>query len=154
MFSKMRKIERQIEVEETEEILQKCQYGILSTVSEDGFPYGVPISYVYKNKAIYFHCATEGHKLRNIKDRSKVSFCVVGETELLPEKFSTRYESVIVFGNASEVFDIEKEEALLEFINKYSKDYLEKGKEYIKRASDKAKVIKISIEYISGKARR
>ncbi|MDF2506093.1 MAG: pyridoxamine 5-phosphate oxidase-related, FMN-binding [Clostridium sp.] len=55
---------------------------------------------------------------------------------------------------ANEIFDDEKNTILLEILNKYSPDYIEKGKEYIKNASKSTKVIKISIEHISGKARR
>jgi putative hydrolase of the HAD superfamily len=154
MFRELRRNDRELEDVEAIEILEKCEYGILSTVSENGYAYGVPLSYVYIDNSIYFHCATEGHKLDNIKNKDKVSFCVVGQTSLLPDKFSTKYESVILFGRAIEVFDSEKEVALLELIIKYSQEYIEKGKEYIKNASAKTKVIKISIEHISGKARR
>ncbi|MDI9215828.1 pyridoxamine 5'-phosphate oxidase family protein [Clostridium tertium] len=154
MFKEIRRKDRKIETSEAIDILKKCEYGILSTVDENGYPYGVPLSYVYANNAIYFHSAVEGHKLENIKNNDKVSFCVVGQTDLLPDKFSTKYESVIIFGRAKEVFEDEKNEAFLELINKYSKDYIEKGKGYIKNASAKTKVIKLSIDYISGKARR
>ncbi|MCR1949820.1 pyridoxamine 5'-phosphate oxidase family protein [Clostridium sp. DSM 100503] len=154
MFKEIRRKDRKIETSEAIDILKKCEYGILSTVDENGYPYGVPLSYVYANNAIYFHSAVEGHKLENIKNNDKVSFCVVGQTDLLPDKFSTKYESVIIFGRAKELFQDEKNEAFLELINKYSKDYIEKGKGYIKNASAKTKVIKLSIDYISGKARR
>lgn len=154
MFREVRRKDRELKNIETIEILKNCNYGILSTVSENGYPYGVPISYVYMNNSIYFHCATEGYKLDNIINSNKVSFCVVGETCILPDKFSTKYESVIIFGRAIEVFDDEKDSAFLEILNKYSPDYIEKGKEYIKNSNAKTKVIKISIEHISGKANR
>lgn len=154
MFREFRRKDRKLTDIEVIEILKNCEYGVLSTVSEDGYAYGVPVNYVYMNDSIYFHCATEGHKLDNIKKDNRVSFCVVGQTFLLPEKFSTKYESVIFFGKATEVFDDEKCTALLELVNKYSPDYVEKGKEYIKNASPKTKVIKISAEHMSGKARR
>lgn len=154
MFKEMRRKDREIEQNEIIKILKRCDYGILSTIGENGYPYGVPISYVYLNNAIYFHCAVEGQKLDNIKNNDKVSFCVVGETCVLPEQFSTKYESVIIFGKADEVNDNEKNIALLEIINKYSKEHLEKGKQYIKNADAKVKVLKINIEHITGKARR
>ena len=154
MFHEMRRKDRQINREEVIELLRQCDYGVLATISQNGYPYGVPISYVYMNNSIYFHCATEGHKLDNIINSNKISFCVVGETCILPDKFSTKYESVIIFGRAIEVFDDEKGSAFLEILNKYSPDYIEKGKEYIKNSNAKTKVIKISIEHISGKANR
>lgn len=154
MFRELRKKERELNSIDTIEILKNCEYGILSTVGENGYAYGVPVSYIYMNNAIYFHCAIEGNKLDNIINNNKVSFCVVGKTSVMPQKFSTKYESVITFGRAAEVFDNEKNDALLEILNKYSPEYIEKGKEYIKSSDSKVKVIKISIEHISGKARR
>lgn len=154
MFREMRKKERELKNEEAIEILNNNTYGILSTISENGYPYGVPLSYIYFNNAIYFHSAVNGHKLDNILNNNKVSFCVVGHTCTLPAKFSTEYESTIVFGRALEVFDDEKNLALLEVINKYSPDYIKQGKEYIQKASNATKVIKIEIDHIAGKARR
>ena len=154
MFREMRRKDRELNKDEVMEILKNNTYGILSTISENGYPYGVPLSYVFHNHSIYIHGATEGHKLDNILSNNKVSFSVVGETCILPDKFSTQYESVIIFGRAVEVFDDEKNRALLEVINKYSSDYLEQGKEYINKASKVTKVIKICIEHISGKAKR
>ena len=154
MFREIRRKDRKLETIEAVAILKKCQYGVLSTVGENGYAYGVPLSFVYINDSIYFHCALEGTKLDNIQTNNKVSFCVVGDTMTLPDKFSTNYESVVIFGKAVEVYEAEKNEALLAFIDKYSSQYMESGKEYIKNAGDKAKVIKICIESITGKARR
>jgi nitroimidazol reductase NimA-like FMN-containing flavoprotein (pyridoxamine 5'-phosphate oxidase superfamily) len=154
VFKEMRRKDREIEQNEIIEILKRCDYGILSTIGENGYPYGVPISFVYLNNAIYFHCAVEGQKLDNIMKDDKVSFCVVGETCVLPEQFSTKYESVIIFGKANEVNDSEKNIALLQILNKYSKEHLEKGKQYIKNADGKVKVIKINIDHITGKVRK
>lgn len=154
MFREMRKKEREIKGEETIEILKNNSYGVLSTICENGYPYGVPISYVYINDSVYFHCATEGQKLDNINNNNKVSFCIVGETCVLPDKFSTKYESVIIFGKANEVFDDEKNTVLLEILNKYSPEYIEKGRVYIEKASERTKVYKINIDNITGKARR
>ncbi|MCY6960239.1 pyridoxamine 5'-phosphate oxidase family protein [Clostridium brassicae] len=154
MFKEIRRKDRELDIAEAIEVLNNCDYGILSTVGENGYAYGVPVSYVYLKNSIYFHCAVEGQKLDNLINNNKVSFCVVGETCILPNKFSTKYESVIIFGKANEVFDDEKDMVMLELLRKYSKEYLEKGKEYIKNTSEKVKVIRVSIEHISGKARR
>ncbi|MCX7903778.1 MAG: hypothetical protein N2486_04635 [Caloramator sp.] len=83
-----------------------------------------------------------------------VSFCVVGRTKLLPEKFSTIYESAIIFGKASLVKGEEKRDALLELIKKYSPDFIESGIEYINRAIDNTNVVKIEILHLTGKARK
>ncbi|MGI6226257.1 MAG: pyridoxamine 5'-phosphate oxidase family protein [Peptococcales bacterium] len=154
MFRKMRRSDKELKNGEVFEILKKSDFGILSTFSQNGYPYGVPIHYAYINETIYFHCAEEGHKLDNIRNNDKVSFCVAVQNQILPDEFSTKYQSVIVFGRAIEVSDEEKYMALLEILNKYSPDYIEQGKEYIQKNYEVTKVIKIKVEHISGKARK
>ncbi|MBU5677085.1 pyridoxamine 5'-phosphate oxidase family protein [Alkaliphilus sp. MSJ-5] len=152
MFKEMRRKDKEITKDEIEEILTKGEYGILSTINDNGYPYTVPLSFVYYNNSIYFHCAIEGQKLDNIRQNDKVSFCVVTDTEVLAKKFTTKYKSVVVFGVASETDDDLKEGILFELANKYSPQFLVEGKKYIQSAKDKTKVIKIDINHITGKA--
>lgn len=154
MFSEMRKKERQLDSAEVKELLTRGEYGVLSTMGQNGYPYGIPVSYVYADDAIYFHCAVEGSKLRNIEANHNVSFCVVGGTQVLPEKFTTNYESAVVFGIAEEVQGEEKKHAMLEIVKKYSPDFLESGIKYLQRADSRVHVVKIKPEHITGKARR
>ena len=153
MFREMRRQDRKTDNEKAAAILAAGEYGILSTVGSNGYAYGIPLSYAYSKGSIYFHSATVGHKLDNIKYNDKVSFCVVGATEVIPEDFGTKYESVIVFGKASEIYDEEKQEALMTIIKKYSSDFIENGKKYVAGSVSKAKVIKIEIEHMTGKAK-
>ena len=150
----MRRDDRALTDEQAAEILQKGEYGILSTVSADGQPYGVPVSFAFDGNALYFHCAVEGHKLENLAANPRVSFCVVGATEVLPDKFATRYESAIVFGTARELTGDEQHAALTEILKKYSADFLEKGEKYIESDMPKTRAFRIEIESLSGKARR
>ncbi|MCX6068695.1 MAG: pyridoxamine 5'-phosphate oxidase family protein [Chloroflexi bacterium] len=150
----LRRDDRALSQDVTVRILEKGEYGILSTVSSDGQPYGVPFSYVYADNRLYFHCAVEGHKLENLTANPRVSFCVVGETEVLPDKFATRYESAIAFGQAVELFGDDKLAALTEVLKKYSPDFLEKGQRYIESDAVKTRVYKIEIEALSGKSRK
>ncbi|AYD39960.1 pyridoxamine 5'-phosphate oxidase family protein [Clostridium fermenticellae] len=155
MFREMRRKDRKIKNDEAFKILKNSTYGILSTISENGYPYGIPINFILFNDSIYFHSALEGHKIDNIAKNSKVSFCVVGQNQVLSKEFSTKYESVIIFGKAVNVSDDdEKNKILLEILNKYSPDYIKEGKEYIKNASKATKIIKINIEHISGKSNK
>jgi len=150
----IRRADRALSLEQAMEILFKGEFGILSTVSSDGQPYGVPVSYCYSDNLLYFHCAVEGHKLENLAANNSVSFCVVGETEILPDKFATRYESAIVFGKAYELTGNEKLSGLTELLKKYSQDFLEKGQLYIESNAEKTRVYKIEVVALSGKARR
>ena len=153
MFREMRKKDREVLGEDIEKILTNGEYGVLATVGENGYPYTVPLSYVYQDNSIYFHCAKEGHKLDNIQKNHKVSFCVVTDTEVLPGKFSTNYKSIIAFGEAKELTGVLKRDILFKFIEKYSQSFIEEGKRYIERAQDSAKIVEIKIEHITGKSR-
>lgn len=150
----MRREDRHITDTEALSILEKGDYGVLSSVSLDNEPYGVPVNYCLIKECIYIHGALEGKKIDNIVSNPKVSFCVVGNTEVLSEEFSTKYESCIVQGSVSESFNEEKQLALEGLIHKYSKGFVSEGLDYIKKLKDQTRVFKITIESISGKARR
>lgn len=150
----IRRSDRGIPLQEAKAILDNGEYGVLSTVDNVGQPYGVPLSYVYMNDSIYFHCAVTGRKLDNIAQNAKVSFCVVGNTRILPGKFATEYESAVAFGVASEVREAERYNALLWLLEKYCPEFIEEGKRYIEQQDKATKVFKIKIHHISGKARR
>ncbi len=68
----IRRIDRAISEEEAKDILKKGEYGILSTISKEGQPYGVPLSYSYAGNIIYFHCALEGHKVDNVRENESI----------------------------------------------------------------------------------
>ncbi|MDF2891616.1 MAG: Pyridoxamine 5-phosphate oxidase-related FMN-binding [Clostridia bacterium] len=107
MHREMRRKDRQTSTEAAMDILQRGEYGILATLGENNMPYAVPLSYANVENCIYFHCAKVGHKLDNIKANSKVSFCVVGDTKVIPNQFSTSFESIIAFGTAEIIEDKE-----------------------------------------------
>ncbi len=150
----LRRNDRAIPRDEALVLLNRAEYGILSTVSKKNEPYGVPLNFCVIDDSIYFHCAHAGQKIDHIEHNQNVSFCIVGETQLLPEKFSTRYESVIVFGKAEEVFAAAKQSALEKLLHKYSAAFIEKGKKYIENSKEKTRVFKININHLTGKARR
>lgn len=155
MFRELRRKDRKMEEINTLELLEKEEYGVLSMIDINDYGYGVPLSFAYIKGNIYFHSASEGYKLDNLTKNNKVSFCIVGEAETLSSKFSVKYKSVIVFGKITEVTDQnEKYDALLGLIEKYSGDYIDKGKVYIKNDIHKTKVLKMTIEHISGKTRK
>jgi hypothetical protein len=153
MFRKMRRKDRQLGNEQAIEILQQGEYGVLSTLGENGYPYGLPLNYIVLDEDIYFHCAMEGQKIDNILYNEKVSLCVVEKSEIKPKEFSTDYSSVIVFGRAMEAGEEERQKALQEFVNKYSPAYLKEGKDYIEKMKENTRIMKIEVVHMTGKAR-
>ena len=154
METAMRRKDRQLSSEDALRILEENQYGVLSTVCEDGEPYGVPMNYAYEDGRVYFHCAPEGRKLASLARCAKASFCVVGKTELLPSRFSTKYESAIVFGRVRALAGEEKTNALRKLIARLAPEYLQAGEAYIGAAQMKTHVFCLEIERLTGKARR
>ncbi len=154
MFREMRRQDKKIDLKEIEEILNKCDVGILSTVDSEGQPYGVPVNYVYENNIIYIHCALVGHKLDNIQYNPKVCFTVSGDYEILPDKFSTNFESVVAFGKASLAQGEEREKVFKMIIERFSPAFKEEGAKYTDKFRDKTAIIKIEISHMSGKAQR
>ena len=150
-MKEIRRKDKEIATDEAIKLLTECEYGVLSTVDNEGQPYGVPLNYVYKDNCIYFHCALTGHKIDNIDHNPRVSFCAVGDTKVLPSEFATEYVSAVAFGVASEVQGTERYNALVWLLEKYSSEFIEEGKKYIEKFDKSTKVIKIEIQHISGK---
>lgn len=149
----MRRKDRLLALEETQGILKDGEYGILSTVGADGIPYGVPVSYAYDNNIIYFHCAKDvGLKVANMEQHNKVCFTVVGKTEVMPQSFATKYESVIAVGTVQKAVD--KHIGLNLLREKYSPEYAEAGAKYIEASYEQVAVYEIHVEELTGKAKR
>lgn len=152
MFREMRRKDKVKTYEDALQILSECTNGVLSVIGDGGYPYGVPVSYIYNDGKIYFHCAGEGHKLDAIKAEPKVSFTVVGADNIAPEKFTTMYKSVIAFGKAAIIDDDDKKNEVLQMIiGKYSADFMAAGVEYMKKMWDKTYIVEIEIEHMTAK---
>ncbi len=100
MFREMRRKKQLLSKDETIEILSAHTSGVLGVNGDDGYPYTVPVSYIYKDNKLFFHCAKEGHKIDSIKKDDKVTFCVIDKDDVVQEAFTTHFRSVIVFGRA------------------------------------------------------
>lgn len=138
--------------EEALVLLEQGEYGTLSMQTKEGV-YGIPLSYAWDgDDAIYLHGALEGRKLDGIKNCNKVSFCIVGATKVISQRFTTDYASIILKAEASiQLDDTEKMKGLMLLINKYSKEDEEQGHKYAQNAAHKTEVIKLSISQWSGK---
>ena len=100
MFRPIRRAGQALSHEECIAVLKRGTSGILAVAGDGGYPYAVPLSYVYADGCLYFHCARSGHKLDAIARCPKVSFCVIDQDQVVPEKITTYYRSVIAFGTA------------------------------------------------------
>lgn len=114
MFRAMRRKKQALSEARCEEVLRCGEYGVLAVQGDDDYPYAVPLNYVYVNGNIYFHCARDGHKIDAIQRSDKASFCVVAKDDIVAEKFTSYFESVIVFGRVRIVADADEAMSALE----------------------------------------
>ena len=149
----MRRKDKQLPPEEAWRILRKAEYAVMSMVDSAGNPYAIPISYAVKDESLYMHCAIEGTKLDLINNHAAVCVTAVGSTKLVPQRFTTEYESAVAFGMATIVTEeAEKLSGLMAIAAKYSPDFQGEAVEYINRALHKTVVIRVIIESIYAKA--
>lgn len=97
-FRKMRRFRQQLTKSECNAILSMGTSGTLALLGDNGYPYAVPISYVYTDGKLYFHSAKTGHKVDAIRQHDKASFCVIAADDIHPSEFTTYFRSVIAFG--------------------------------------------------------
>ena len=153
MFRKMKDVGVPLSREETIQIFETQKHGTLAVNGDNGYPYAVPISFVYSNDTIIFHSSITGHKLDAIKNDAKASFCVIGQDNIVPGEFNTLYRSAIAFGKARILEnDGEKREALRQVLKKYSSDFMKSGEKYIDAEWNNVAVIIIDSEHMTGKA--
>ena len=113
MFRTMRRFRQEMNREDCEAILRAVPSGVLSLVDENGYPYGVPMNHHYHDGKLYFHCAAAGHKLDAIRHCARASFCAVEENTVIAQRLSTRYRSVIAFGELRIIEDVEEKRAAI-----------------------------------------
>lgn len=149
----MRRTDREKDAGFALEVLRGCEYATLATVNTDKTPYCIPISPVLIGNAIYFHCALKGQKLDNIRQNDAVCVSCVRYTKLVPEKFTTEYESAVATGKCGTVSDeAEKIAALRAICEKYAKNNMSGFEAQMAKSLHKTCVCKIHIEQITGKA--
>jgi len=151
MFREMRRKKQLLSKKETEKILKSNTAGVLGVIGDEGYPYTVPLSYVYYDSKIYFHCAKSGHKLDAIMENNKVSFCVIDQDQIVPEEYTTYFRSVIAFGKARILEGEEMKRAITILGNKYSPNDEEGVQKEIQGALKQLCVIEIAIEHLTGK---
>lgn len=155
MFSEMRRKNQALRPAECEEILSICTHGVLALDGDDGYPYALPISYVYADGHIYFHCAVEGHKLRAIRRNDRASFCVVSQDDIVPERFTTHYRSVIAFGRMRELEGSEKRAAIERIARRYSPNESDESiTAEIDGSFARVCLLELAVEHMTGKESR
>ncbi len=113
-----------------ETFLQRARIGHLG-MADGNLPYVVPLNFVWLDGKIYFHGATGGRRNQMVKDNPEVCFTVCEEygtvTDPAPADADTAYMSVMVFGKAKPIMDLDESTRILQnIIDKYLPGYYKK----------------------------
>ena len=151
-FRSMRRKRQKLSEEKSIGILQKSTAGTLALLGDNGYPYAVPISYVYADGKLYFHSALSGHKIDAIRNCDKASFCVIDKDDVHPEKYTTYFRCVIAFGRIHIIEDeqekLETARLLGDRYNPNQEDALQKE---LEKGLSRMVMIRFDIEHLTGK---
>lgn len=152
MFRTMRRSKQQLSQQDAIAILMEGTAGVLALAGDEGYPYAVPVSYVYQDNRIYVHSGIEGHKVESIRRNDKASFCVIEQDLVVPEELTTYYRSVIAFGRIHVLSEEREKRAALEIIGeRFHPGHSEVYRASIERSWDRTSAIVLDIEHLTGK---
>lgn len=154
--SSVRRRDRQLDEASARRLLKEAEYGVLCMQALSGGGYGVPLHFVWNGAdGIYLHCAPEGYKLECLTAEPRACLVITGKSRILPEAFSTAYESLLLHGEVSLVTDKEEKlTALHAFLGKYTPEAGERGKHFLHHAAPRTAVLRFHIRSFSGKTNR
>lgn len=125
-----------------------CRLGL----SVDNIPYIVPLNFGYRDSCLYFHTPKVGKKMDMIKTNSRVCFEMDIDHEVVraenPCDSSMKFRSVIGYGRASLLDEIEEKRRALDIIVEH---YSGQVNEYKEKMVDHLSVIKVQVESMTGK---
>lgn len=151
MFRKMRRHGQQLDHETCETILRTAPRGVLAVLGDEGYPYAVPLDFLYDAGKIYFHSAQEGHKLDAIGKCGKASFCVLDEGRKEDGAWWYHFNSVVAFGHIRLLEDeAEKIVPLRKLGEKYFPPEVDLEAD-IARNFKRVAVLELAIEHMTGK---
>ena len=153
MFRTIRKKKNEISIDTAKALLQSSRRGVLAVNGDNGYPYAIPINYVYDDDAqkIYFHGVRAGHKVDALRACDKVCFTVYGNETIKEEDWAPFVQSVVVFGRCHLIESGARATTLLKrFAMKYypSEQLVD---EEIAHAGKAVQMFEIDVEYLSGK---
>ena len=150
-FRPMRRFKQALPEQECREILTRAYRGILSVIGDGGYPYALPINFLYADGHFWFHCALEGHKMDAIKACDKACFTVYDEPVKEENDWWYHVKSDICFGRIRVVTDeAERMTRLRQFGAKYFPEGYDIDSDMMKNGP-RAAVLDFEIEHMSGK---
>ena len=153
MFRPIRKKKNEISTDAAKALLRSSRRGVLAVNGDDGYPYAIPINYLYdeENEKIIFHGAKAGHKVDALKKNDKICFTVFGNEAVKEEAWAPFLQSVVVFGRCHLV---ESQEEAIALVKKFAAKYypnMDMVNEEAASSGRAVQMFEIQIEHLSGK---
>ena len=110
MFREILRFKQAMTPKECTSLLRETRRGVLSVMTEDGYPYAMPMNHFYneENGTLFFHGGSAGYKLECIRACDKVCYCVMDEGVKEEGHWALHVKSVIVFGRLHVMEDHEE----------------------------------------------
>ena len=148
----MRRKDKEItDKSEIESIIRRSMVCRLA-MADKNRPYIVPLCFGYKSNTLYFHSAGQGKKLDMLKKNNSVCFEFDIDYELIKSdkacEWGMKYKSVIGFGKASFIEDVESKRRALDII---IQQYSDQSFVYPEIKIKHTVIIQIKIEHMTGK---
>ena len=150
----MRRKDRERDESFAWEVLKKAPYATLAMTGADGTPYCIPINHVADEtyKVLYFHCAGAGEKWQLLEQEPQVCLTAVSRMSIVPNEFTTSYDSAVVRGQAQVVTDdAERTKALLLLVEALDPKGMAGFNACMDRYFAATKIVKIVPQQITGK---
>ena len=148
----MRRKGQQMTDDECIDILRNATSGTLAVLGDGGYPYAVPLSYVYSDGKLFFHSALSGHKVDAVRNYDKASFCVIAQDNVQPQKYTTYYRSVIAFGRVHIIDDEEEKLQTARLLgSRYNPGDDESLQKEMEKGFSRMLMIRFDIEHLTGK---
>ncbi len=148
----MRRSEKEItERSAIDDVINRCLVCRLG-LSDDGFPYVVPMNFGYEGDTLFLHSAREGKKLDILRKNNRVCVEFDTDVEIISSDdafgWSARYACVMGFGTAWLVDDPAEKRKAYDALMLH---YAGKTFEYPDPCVDCSIIIKITLDSVSGK---
>ena len=153
MFRELRRKKQALSGAECEAVLERGTHGVLALAGDDGYPYAVPLSYLYADGKLVFHCAKAGHKMDAVARCNKASFCVVDQDQVVPEEYTSYFRSVIAFGRVRVLEEEGEKRAAIDALARryFPGDTQENREAYIAKEWAGVALLELTVEHLTGK---
>lgn len=136
-------------------VLDKAEWVTLAMIGTDGLPYCIPINMARDGEWLYLHSAPAGEKVECLRANPKVCVSAVGDTCVIPEKYTTEFESAVVYGTAEEITEPEeKKEALHIFCAKYCGEHMARFEQVVAGSFARTALFRIRMDRVAAKRKK